>query len=344
MSGYDLYEDVSDTDTEETYNEYQTKFHSITVSSLDRDWYNRTDETPYSFNIKLGSGLENSFSYINIEPKNVISIGVDKLLINNTKIGINYSNASVDMTQYPYLLVSLDNIDHITYGSNKNLDNAIGVMSPQIPLTTSSNTTNYVEFKNILGKTKEMYDNPMASLSRLDISIKTPLGANPNNINDVLNIKCITYQEATNDDLSTEYLVVQTSDYFYEEQYKSGDVIKFQNYLYRDTGTYFEATNFNNFINRETGHRIITTSTSDSDKFLKNRIYITTPNEASITTGNVVATIWFNDLKDKSLGNLTTANVVNDTSGKLINCNHQSHLTFKIGSREKIFHIDKELV
>ena len=49
---------------------------NVTVSSLDRDWYNRTNESPYNFNVKLGgSGIQEQYLVSSYEPKNVVSVG-----------------------------------------------------------------------------------------------------------------------------------------------------------------------------------------------------------------------------------------------------------------------------
>ncbi len=215
---------------------------------------------------------------------------------------------------------------------------------PLTPLPKSLSETNFIEFKNTLGKAKEFLHNPLASLPKLDITINTPLGDNPNNLIDVLNIKSITYQEQTSSNVATEYLMVQTTTFFPIEQYKIGDTIKFQNYVYRDTGTYNEATDFNNFINRDAGHKIIVVKSNDSDKLLKNRIYFSAPNEISTVTGNVAETSWYTSLKSKSLGDISLANSVTDTSGKLINCNLQTHAIFKVKIMDKESNFMKQLI
>lgn len=318
---------------------------SIVVSSMDRDWYNKPSETPYNFNVKLGSsGLQNGYSIVSYEPKNVVALGVEKLILNNRKLNVSYSNAKVDMTESPYLLLNVNNIDYTIYGTNKYLENTLGLMMPLTPLPDSLSETNFIEFKNTLGKAKEFLHNPLASLPKLDITINTPLGDNPNNLIDVLNIKSITYQEQTSSNVATEYLMVQTTTFFPIEQYKIGDTIKFQNYVYRDTGTYNEATDFNNFINRDAGHKIIVVKSNDSDKLLKNRIYFSAPNEISTVTGNVAETSWYTSLKSKSLGDISLANSVTDTSGKLINCNLQTHVIFKVKIMDKESNFMKQLI
>lgn len=309
--------------------------YTITASSADRDWENRTDETPYAFNVRLGgAGLENNYLMVRNDLKNVVAIGADKLILSNRQITANYSNVSIDVSDYPYLLLSVENINDNLFGTNKYLDNALGIMTPLNLLTKSFSECNYIELKNTTGKSKEYYQAPIGKLSKLNISIKTPFGENPHELNDVLSVKSITYLPEVASNLASEYLVVQTTDYFYPEQHKVGDIIKFGSYVYRDTGVYSEAFNFNTFINQDKGHRVIAVSTSDSTKYLYNRLYIPTPNSASVTSGDVTAVSWFSDLKTKSMGNLSTASSVTD-SGKLLNYSLQSHVIFKIRVADK---------
>lgn len=304
---------------------------NITVSSLDRNWYNRTDETPYKFNVKLGGGVQDQYLVSSYEPKNVVSVGVDKMIVSNRNIDISYSNVAAEFTRYPYLLLNVENIDYTTYGTNTKLEKSLGLMTPLITLPKSLAESNHVEFKNTLGSSKQYYHNPLASLPKLDISVTTPLGDNPNNINDVLEIKSIFYQTTDVSNTSAEYLVIQTNTWFFPKQYQTGDIVKFDNYVYRDTSLYAEAYSFNTFINRNIGHQIIGYSTSDVSKLLKDRIHICTPSSVSTTTGDNVEYSWYTNLKTKSMGSTP----IDDTSGKLINTNLQTQMIFKIKVMDK---------
>ena len=64
---------------------------------------------------------------------NVISVGIDKLIMTNRALNITYSNTVADMSTYPYLLVGVENISGNLNGTNKTIDNAIGIMTPTNP-------------------------------------------------------------------------------------------------------------------------------------------------------------------------------------------------------------------
>jgi signal peptidase I len=208
-------------------------------------------------------------------------------------------------------------------------------MTPYSTVPKQDNLDSHIEYKNLLNHQKEYYNNPLASLSKLEIEIKNHMNNTPNEINDVLNIKNITYNPAVSSNVATEYLVVETSEYFSNSQYNTGDIIKFNNYQNINTNVYSSAKTFNTFINREVGHNIIDTSKTDSNKLLSNRIYIPIPYELSTSTGNVSELEWYSEFKSSSLSDVTLSGSITDTSGKLINTNLQNILVFRIKTIEK---------
>lgn len=321
-------------DNEEEMEKIIIKNNIITVSSIDRDWYNN-NETPYEFNVKLGGGLQNNYSFIDYEPKNIISIGIDKLLVNSRNINFDYTLENRNITSTPFLNVMINNIDGITYTTNQSTSKSLGIMTPYSTVPKQDNLDSHIEYTNLLNHQKEYYNNPLSSLSKLEITVKNHINDNPNKINDVLNIKNITYNPAVSSNVATEYLVVETSEYFSNSQYKTGDIVKFKNYENINTNVYTSAKTFNTFINREEGHNIINTSKTDTNKFLSNRIHIPIPYELSTSTGNVSEINWYSEFKSSSLSDITLSGSITDTSGKLINTNLQNVLIFRIKTLEK---------
>lgn len=321
-------------DNEEEMEKIIIKNNIITISSIDREWYNN-NETPYNFDVKLGGGLQNDFSFIDYEPKNIISIGIDKLLVNSRNINFDYTIKNRNVTSTPFLNVMVNNIDGITYTTNQSTSKSLGIMTPYSTVPKQDNLDSHIEYTNLLNHQKEYYNNPLASLSKLEIKIKNHMNNTPNEINDVLNIKNITYNPAVSSNVATEYLVVETNEYFSNSQYKTGDIIKFNSYQNINTNVYSSAKTFNTFINRDVGHNIIDTSKTDSNKLLSNRIHIPIPYELSTSTGNVSELDWYSEFKSSSLSDVTLSGSITDTSGKLINTNLQNILVFRIKTIEK---------
>ena len=345
---------------------------NIMVSSLDRDWYNRSDEDIYNFEVKLGSSGSNdatsseNFLMVNYKFKNVVSVALERLIVDNRKFNIEYTDVNRDFADYPYLAVSVDNLDSLVYGTNETSSQALGIMVAKTPIMVSSlGDCAHYEFTNIVSNPKQFYNNPLASLNKLNIKIKNPIGQAPNSVKDVLDVTKFgyhiplktytvtitstgtpnTYQvsgsttSAINVDIpgtdafdidtdngvtvtfshttgyavgdklqfsvldstilnsistisgsneitpggtntTKEFITIQTETYFYEEEFKEGDIIQFKNFNFTvDAGTK-NAPQFKEFINRKEGHRIINTanSTSDSSK-LHNFIRIPVPQE-----------------------------------------------------------------
>lgn len=329
---------------------------NVLVSSLDRDWFNRDDETIYNFQVHLGTNYNNtdftretdaqgnlikeifsSENFLNVKYKfkNVVSVGLERLIVDNRKFNIEYTDVNRDFADYPYLSVSVDNLDSLVYGTNETSSKAIGIMVAKTPILVSSlGGSAHYEFTNIISNPKQFYNNPLASLNKLNINITNPTGQAPNTIKDVLTVSNCGFNGA-----SKEFITIQTSTNFYEEEFKEGDIIQFKNFVFNSSqdNTY----SFNEFINRKEGHRIINTdnATSDASK-LHNLIRIPVPQQIdrsdperkqypswySHPTGD-----YFIDNTDFKRDNLT----MTTATGKLINVSNQTNLLFKVKIMDK---------
>lgn len=281
------------------------------------------------------------FMVVGHAPHNIISIGVSKLLFSARSLDVGYSSATASPENTPYLMVNVDNIDYVQYGTNKLIDNSIGLMVPYIPIPLSLANNYFIEYRNMLGNSKDFYNNPIASIPRMSINITNTNGYPVNPIlGDVLDVYSIYYKIANPLDFSTEYLVVQTSTYFSSLQYKPGDTLLFKNYVYRDTGVYSECDTFNTFMNHPNGHVIVAIDKSDPTTYFNDIIIICAPSIISTTTGNVQNLQWYSDLKMKTMGTIPVA----DVSGKLINCALQTQIAFNIKYLEKTTNFMSELL
>ena len=409
---------------------------NVLVSSLDRDWFNRDDETIYNFEVKLGSSGSNdstsseNFLMVNYKFKNVVSVGLERLILDNRKFNIEYTDVNRDFADYPYLSVSVDNLDSLVYGTNETSSKAIGIMVAKTPIMVSSlGGCSHYEFTNIISNPKQFYNNPLASLNKLNINIKNPTGQAPNKIKDVLTVSKFgyhiplktytvtitstgtndTYQvtgsatsainlnitgtsgididtgvkikfndttgyavgdklvfsilgdkilnnvatyintnnktitvDNTSDVITKEFITIQTSTYFYEEEFKEGDIIQFKNFDFTVDNSTKNASQFKEFINRKEGHRIINTANSDLDSSkLHNFIRIAVPQEIDRTTDGLKQyPSWYNDGTNDDFESSTTDfkqdNVtITSATGKLINLSNQTNLLFKVKIMDK---------
>lgn len=310
----------------------------IVISSLDRDWFNLS-ETPFDFTVRFNDVENSNYTNISTNIKNVTNIKLEKLILSNKNVNINYTTNQITLDNYPFILVKVDKINNTIYGSNDNLNNCLGIMNSSVPILKNYSGHRFLEFKNINNCFKDFYNNPIANLSSLNFKIQNQLGKNLVDIQDVLNIHTI-YNSGSG---TSEILNIKTTNYFGSE-YEVGDMIFIKNYVYRETDTISSATNFNNFINRLEGHKIIAVSSSSvsSLSHFNNIMSISIPHTISKTNGELTLESWYTDLKTKSSTDDSSSS--EDNGGKLINLNLQTNLFVNIEYLEKDNLIKSELV
>ena len=323
---------------------WNTSNNIIVINSIDRDWYNYPNETPYNFLVKLGGTSKDKFSIVSHNYKNIVAFSIDKMILPN-RICMNSSNSSVSprLNDNSYLAVIAKGINYSSYGTNRTLNETIGIYTPLIPLPLSLSNVAYLEFKNSSSQLKEYIPTPEPYISQLDLSITTPSGVIASNINDTLEIYSIFLDKA---DLSTpvstsDTLIIQTKTYFTSNEFIVNDLISISNYQYYNM-SYDESSIFNNWINtnntnnnnksaKQHQHYISSITKSNSATSLYNQIHIPVPAVMSTTTGNIAVNTWFTDFITKSLSNVAIA----DVSGKLINVNTQTHFIVNIKTVNK---------
>jgi hypothetical protein len=309
------------------------KSHIVVINSVDRNWYNYPNETPYNYLVKLGGSSKDQYSTVSHDYKNVISFSMDKIIIPNRPCIQSYnSNIAPRPNDYPYITISVAGINYSSYGTNKTLNNTIGIFTPIIPLPISLSEISYLEYKNTSVQKKEYAPSPEGYISRLDLAITTPSGSSVSNLNDVLDIYSIFLNSSTSNiiPINSDSLVVQTSTYFNNIEFRKNDLLLFKNYVYHNM-SYDESGQFNAWINNVSGHYILDISKSNPATDLYNQIIIPIPASLSRSTGNIIVESWFSSFDTKSLSNVA----IQDTSGKLINVSTQSHLVVNMQTLEK---------
>jgi hypothetical protein len=308
------------------------KNHIVVINSIDRNWYNYPNETPYNYLVKLGGSSRDRYSTVSQNYKNVVSFSIEKLILPNRPCILSYSsNISPRLNDNPYLTVIAKGINFSSYGTNKTLNETIGIYTPLIPLPISLSDISYLEFKNTSIQRKEFSPAPEGYISQLDLSINNSNGILASNLNDVLDIYSIFLNTSNIVPLSiTDTLVIQTSTYFNNNEFHKNDLIKIQGFQYHNM-SYDESSIFNNWINSNNGHYIIDVEKSNIATTLYNQIIIPIPASLSRITGDIDVEPWFNDFVIKSLSNVA----IQDNGGKLINTNTQSHLIVNIKTLEK---------
>ena len=306
--------------------------HIIVINSIDRNWYGYPNETPYNYLVKLGGAPTDQYSIVSHDYKNVVAFSIDKIILPNRPCIQSYnSNIAPRLNDYPYIAITVSGINFSSYGTNRTLNDTIGIFTSILPLPKQLSDVSYLEFKNTSTQKKEYTQSPEGYISRIDLSITSPNGTIASNLNDVLDIYSIFLNTSNTVPLSiTDSLVIQTNTYFNDVEFMGNDLIRMKNYVYHNM-SYDESGIFNSWINRDSGHYIVDIGKSNMGTDLYNQIIIPIPASLSRSTGNIAVESWFSNFVDKSLSNIA----IQDTSGKLINVNTQSHLIVNIKTLEK---------
>ena len=346
---------------------YIDKNHYVSINSSDRNVKN-TNEDRYNFRVLFKGNSELGISVPNMF-KNVISVEIVYAFFPEDTEIVGYDNRiHLSTFSNPYLLLHVDELSGVYSGTNSNNDRCFSHLVIDKEQNSNSLASSYVgtdinmtdeagsagtinTFDNQFQRTylryypscfdsKVFYNNPLASLSSMNIKITNPLGNKINNHPDVLKINTIAFAAAADKSLDStagfprtalsdnETCVLTTSTYFSNRLFKVGDRLKISNVASNNAA-------FQNFINRDEGHIIINldaenntkTGTSANKGFI-NKIYISPPGTIDFTNGNLLSTSYHNTVG--TLSNVSGTSI----KGYILNLNLQSHFIFKIVTRD----------
>ena len=308
--------------------DFEVKNNYIVVNSKDRNWLGSNDESPYKFSIKFGGSNTDKYSVTSNEYKNISYIEVSKLFLND-RANLNNSNVTTTkLSSLPYIQCKFKNFSRLVDGTNSVFDSSMGIfVSSTIPITTDEHQ--FVNFDNQLPSGRFFQPIPLNTLTMIDIELLDPQGNQIKNKKDVLDIKSIHINNETSI-TKNDYLIITTTQYFDNTEFKIGDTIQCKNYSFHNTD-YDETFQFNQYINSLDCHTILGIGKSNDATELYNRIHIQFPSQISRTTGNLVVDTWFSSFLIKSLD--TTP--VDSNQGRLINLSTQTHLLLQIDTMHK---------
>jgi hypothetical protein len=271
------------------------------------------------------------------------------------------------LMKYPYLLLRIDELDGVFRGTNNWADRAFSTLLFDKVYYTNTLSTDYItgtssivnstpkttfypeylrgfmKFNPAYFEKKKFYNNPLASLNKLTITITDPRGNPFNTQNDFLSISNIGFTSSLNtvsglelapslsfpyvNQSSYKMIKVTSTSTFSNRLFRVGDILLFKGF----SSNVSLATNngvFNSFITKTEGHVIVNldlednTASGGNKSFITN-LYISPPGEYSATS-NTVSGYYDN----------TTLDFTNATFGSVINMDLQSHLLFRIVTRD----------
>jgi len=346
------------------------KVHYININSVDRLW-EQNAESRFQFKVQFNQNSTFEGAGISQLYKNILSVElVSAILPMDTTINAFDTRLYGGLMKFPYLLLRIDELDSVFRGTNNWADRAFSTLLfdkcyftntlsndyisnatssivnsvPKVGFTPEYNR-GFLKFNPAYFEKKKFYNNPLASLNRMSITITDPRGNFINDQSDVLSLSNVAFTTNTMSTIADTELIpslafpyatqnnyrmieITSSTYFSNRLFRVGDRI-----LFRDFASNVNislATNnplFNSFINREEGHIIINLQGEDNtanggNKSFINKLYISPPGTFN-STGGTVSGYYENNL------DFTGA-----IYGTLINMDLQSHLLFRIVTRD----------
>jgi len=354
--------------------DYIEKVHYININSVDRQWEENA-ESRFKFRVKFNQHNEFTGAGISQMYKNVVSVELVNAILPMDSSIIPFDTRLYNgLMKYPYLLLRIDELDSVFRGTNNWVDRAFSTLIFDKVFCSSVLSTDYIsgagtsivnstpkqgftseynrgfmKFNPAYFEKKKFYNNPLASLNSMSISITDPRGNFINTQNDVLSLTStgITFTKILTEILDTleldasnaypftkrsdyKMIKIETTTYFSNRLFRVGDKILIRNFTMNTSGV--NNSKFQTFINREEGHTIINLDleTNGSDEFSNrgfiNNLYISPPGKLN----DMNSTLEPNTYYDNDTGlNFTSA-----TYGTLINIDLQSHLLFRIVTRD----------
>jgi len=355
----------------DTQPKYIEKVHYININSVDRGW-DTHEESRYNFHVKFNQS--NTFTGAGISQlyRNVVSVELVSAILPMDSSIIPFDTRLYNgLMKYPYLLLRIDELDSVFRGTNNWVDRAFStllfdkvffssILSTEYTTGTSSivnsvpkqgftNEYNrgFMKYNPAYFEKKKFYNNPLASLNRMTISITDPRGNFINTESDVLMTSNIVYTSNLSVignnlelDASNAYpyctqsnfkmIGIETTTYFSNRLFRIGDRVLIRNYA---TNVALGGNNaiFNSFINRSEGHTIINLELEDNgnantnNRGFLNKLFISPPGTMNSINKTVEPGTYYDN---------TTLNFTGAVMGTLINIDLQTHLLFRIVTRD----------
>ena len=356
----------------DTQPKYIEKVHYINVNSVDRLWENSI-ESRYSYKVQFNQGSGFDGAAISQLYKNIVSVElVSAIMPLDTTINTFDTRIYGGLMKYPYLLLRIDELDSVFRGTNNWADRAFSTLLFDKVFYTNTLSTDYIsgtstsnsivnnspktafaaeyyrgfmKFNPAYFEKKKFYNNPLASLNRMTISITDPRGNLINDQSDVLNLTNISFTNTLNtlttgleltassafpyaNQSTYKMIKVTSSSTFSNRLFRVGDRILFKEFATNTALAAINNSTFNSFITKTEGHIIVNLDSEDNtasggNKSFISNFYISPPGSYN-STSNTVSGYYDN----------TTLDFTGATFGSVINMDLQTHLLFRIVTRD----------
>ena len=354
---------------------YIEKVHYININSVDRQW-EKNSESRFQFQVKFNQNSTFEGAGISQLYRNVISVELVTAILPMDSSIIPFDTRLYNgLMKYPYLLLRIDELDSVFRGTNNWVDRAFSTLlfdkvffssilsneyiagstsSPSIVNSqpkqgfTSEYARGFMKYNPAYFEKKKFYNNPLASLNRMTISITDPRGNFINTQSDVLTSNVVSFTSNLTAVGSTleinasnaypystqsnfKMIEISTTTFFSNRLFRIGDRIIMREYA-SNVSLAPNNSIFNTFMNRPEGHTIINLELERNgdgqNKGFISKLYISPPGTLDALNQTVQPGTYY-DNTGNTLLNLEGAN-----PGILINIDLQTHLLFRIVTRD----------
>jgi len=341
---------------------YKETEYNLSVYSADRLWELNTSENRFNFSVNLYSG--NPTNGVSIMPKatarfrNIVKIEFVKAVmpIENTDIIVTKTAAGVYSTAfdknifgYPFVTLTVDELDNNNFGTNDKMDNAFAILQYDANWTDNTGSMGFTSYIPKHMKCQRVYSpTPLASLSKLTVRLQQPNGNLISSVPDTMDIAgayigvTVPPSVIANNSIyvtSGEYIFINTSKWFSVYQIAAGDRIQIRN-LSAFTSPTVAQTDFLNYLQDSSGLMVVAVGNTSTLSSLADGVnvagyanYIIVRNRFNDpTTGSVFLRPFGGAANNTTLAISLVTNVF--TTGKLINLSRQTQLIFRVITRD----------
>jgi len=348
---------------------YKETENNLFIYSADRDWLKNTSENRYSFSVNFdpannGQGL---YPQVSVQKrfKNIVRVELVKAIlpieglqtvIQKAADTSNNTDYQYNVLSYPYISVRIPELENNNYGSDNFLDRAFGVLQYDSnwysdPGTTPNQTDSrgYTALIPKFLKCQKAYTpTPLSTLQKLTIDLLQPNGNSVALSSDTFDISNIFISKGFgispyNQGVSgaPEYFMIQTTNYFSRFQIATGDILRIANFGYTDNNVTPAIQDFVNWINQPEGHVVAQIAygtglgiTANGTNTVGYANFIIIQNRYVDPTTGSTSPYTFGSTSGLIGPNLTTYTNTLVSPRRLINLNRQTHLVFRVITRE----------
>ena len=343
---------------------YKENEWNLYIYSGDRDWLNNRNENRFNFTVSFNPANNTNMATYSPSVKerfrNIVRMELVKVIMSSESLNVSVRQTGsgtdtarvINVLNYPYLMVRINEWTGNGYGTSANIDNTFGLIQYDQTWKSDSAAGNfgYISMTPRYLKAQRVYSpTPLATLQKLSLTLEKPDGTPLASTLDTLDLSYIYLSSSTTDSLystppNDSYIFIVTKTYFNRFAVSEGDTIQIRGY---DVGTDLNVysriqLDFNSFVNSADGHIVVGTGNTEAIPSVHD-----TPNSVGYcnviiirsrfddpTTGSTGRNYFGGTSETETLVKAKLQGNQPSTNTAILNRNRQSHFTLRIITRE----------